>query len=386
MKNKTKNVLFIPQWYPNKFDNMWGLFVKKHAEAANRLNIISVFYLEALDNGLTETEIKETIENGVYTLYIYYRKPKNKISYLVKFLNEYRKGISIIQKKQTIDLIHVHILTRGGLLALYSKLTKGIPYVITEHWSRYLPTVNTYKGSLRKALTKIVIRNAKAILPVTQNLKEALLSHQLLNDNYKIVPNVVDDIFFHAKINQKKENIKRIIHVSTFEDKSKNITGILNMVSELSKIRDDFKMVLIGDGMDFKYLKEQSDALHIEKFIEFTGLLEKQKLVDEYTTSSFMLINSKYENMPVVINEAMACGLPVLSTNVGGISEHLDSKKGRLIEPNDPQQLLEQFQWMMDHLNSFESSSIRQYANEHFSFDAVGKQLDEVYQSIIKEK
>lgn len=384
MKKEAKHILFLPQWYPNRYDNMWGLFVKKHAQAANRQNTISVLYLKAIDNHLTETEITESSDDGIYTLCVYYGKPKNKIRYFLKFLKEYKKGIALIQKRKTIDLIHVHILTRAGLLALYTKKTKGISYVITEHWSRYLPIVNTYKGSLRKILTKLVIKNASAVLPVTLNLKEALLSHGLNNNLYKIIPNVVDDIFFQKNLNKPKDKIKRVIHVSTFEDKSKNITGIIEMVKELSQIRNDFKMILIGDGMDYKILKRLSDGYKLDSFIEFSGLLEKQELVDEYSRASFMLINSNYENMPVVINEAMACGLPVLSTDVGGISEHLDSTKGRLIEPKQPQQLFEQFQWMLEHFDSFEPSSIRKYANEHFSFDAVGQQLDKVYQSIIK--
>ncbi|NPD44339.1 MULTISPECIES: glycosyltransferase [unclassified Lentimicrobium] len=386
MKNEAKHILFLPQWYPNRYDKMWGLFVKKHAQAANRKNTISVLYLKAIDNILTKTEIEEYLDDGIHSLYIYYPKPKNKISYLFRFLIEYKKGLSLIQKRKPIDLIHVHILTRAGLLALYSHKTQNIPFVITEHWSRYLTTVNTYKGALRKMLTKYVVKNASAVLPVTQNLQEALLSHGLNNNHYRIIPNVVDDIFFQYDFILQKEKTKSVIHVSTFENKSKNITGIIKMVKALAQKRDDFKMILIGDGIDYFMLKELSKEYKLESFIEFRGLLEKQELVDEYMKASFMLVNSNYENMPVVINEAMACGLPVLSTNVGGISEHLDSTKGILIEPKQPEQLLEQFQWMLDHLDSFEPSSIRQYAKEHFSFDAVGKQLDEVYHSINKDK
>ncbi len=123
----------------------------------------------------------------------------------------------------------------------------------------------------------------------------------------------------------------------------------------------------------------------LEDRIAFTGLLEKEALVNEFEKANFLLINSNYENMPVVINEAFACGLPVLSTNVGGISEHLSQERGRLIEPGQPQQLFEQINWMLDHSAEFDSSEIKKYAQEHFSMDAVGRQLSKVYKNVLKE-
>lgn len=365
---------------------MWGLFVLKHALAAKEFNQISVIYLYAVDEGLNKTEIIEENKDGLYTIYIYYPKPKNKTKYFIHFVKYYLKAFKMVNRKRKVDLIHVHVLTRMGILALISKTLKGIPYLITEHWSRYQPSVNTYQGTLRKFLTKLVVRNAESVLPVTENLKHAMQSHQLKNENYKIIANVVDDIFFESAIKIPKNEFKRVIHVSTFINKSKNITGIVDAIEKLSKIRTDFKMVLIGEGENFEDITKLVIEKGLQNHIEFTGVLEREELVNEFTKASFLLINSNYENMPVVINEAMACGLPVLSTNVGGISEHLDATKGKLIEPKQPEQLLTQFQWMLDHLDSFEPSSIRQYAQEHFSFDAVGRQLDEVYHSIIKQK
>ncbi len=380
------HILFLPKLYPHRYDTMWGLFVFKHALAVKKYHQVSVVYLYAVDEGIEETEIIEENTNDLYSIHIYYPKPRNKFKYLIHFFKYYFKAFEMVTKKRKVDLIHVHVLTRVGLLAFLTKRIKGIPYLITEHWSRYQPNVDTYQGTLRKFLTKLVVKNAEFVLPVTENLKQAMLAHQLKNNNYKIVANVVDDIFFESPIDTPQDEFKRVIHVSTFINKSKNITGIVEAIDKLSKIRTDFKMVLIGEGENYEDITNLVNEKGLQNHIEFTGVLEREELVYEYTKASFLLINSNYENMPVVINEAMACGLPVLSTNVGGISEHLDNKKGRLIEPRKPKQLLEQFQWMLDHLDSFEPSSIRQYAKEHFSFDAVGKQLGDVYQSISKEK
>lgn len=375
-----KHILFLPRWYPNRFDPMWGLFVKKHAEAASLLNHVSVLYLHPIDEGQKEIEFIEEKTNHLYTLYIYYPKPRNQIIYLFTFIRLYFKGLKKIQNRRKVDIAHVHILTRMGFLAWISSYTKGLPYVITEHWSRYLPSVRIYAGGLRKFITEKVVKRAKAVMPVTANLREAMEAHQLYNSNYKIVPNVVDDIFFKAQHIDPETN--RVIHVSTFEDKSKNITGIIQAIKTISSTRKDFKMVFIGDGMDFVKLKSLAKNLGLMDRIEFTGLLEREALVKEYAKASFMIINSHYENMPVVINEAMACGLPVLSTNVGGISEHLDSSKGILITPDDPQQLLKQFNWMLNHAKDFDKESIREYAECHFSSKSICRKLNNIYHTI----
>jgi len=364
---------------------MWGLFVKKHAQAALLKNDISVLYLEAMDHQKNKTEIIEERNNGLYTLYIYYKKPKNALLYFTKFIQLFFWAYRKINNEHKIDLNHVHILSRTGLLSLLAKYIFKTPYVITEHWSRYLPSVNTFKGSVRIPLTKLIVKKADAVLPVTENLKAAMLSHGLKNDHYKVVPNVVDDFFYTQKLKTRKVFIKRIIHVSTFENNSKNISGILKGIKKLSETRNDFKMVLIGDGMDFKAMKELALSLKIEvQYIEFTGLLEKEKLIEEYSKADFMLINSHYENMPVVINEAFACGLPVLSTDVGGISEHFNESRGRLMPPNNEKEFISNFNWMLDHCRDFDSEAIRQYAQEHFSYAGVGDILDEVYESAFR--
>lgn len=379
MSLEQKHILFLPRWYPNRYDPMWGLFVKKHAEAVSLLNQVSILYLHPIDNGQNQTEFIEEKKDHLYTLYIYYPKPNTQIAYFFTFFMLYFKGIKMIEKRRKVDLVHVHILTRMGLLAWITSFTRRWPYVVTEHWSRYLPSVNIYAGSLRKLLTKWVVKRAQVIMPVTSNLKEAMESHGLYNSNYQIVPNVVDDSFFNTKFNESAT--KRVIHVSTFEDRSKNISGIIEAIKEISASRQDFKMVFIGEGIDFKRMKALVKDLGLNEMIEFTGLLEKEALVKEYARASFMIINSNYENMPVVINEAMACGLPVLSTNVGGISEHLDSSKGVLIHPNDTLQLLEQFNWMLNHYSDYNKAAIREYAETLFSSRAVCRKLNNIYHS-----
>ncbi len=363
---------------------MWGLFVKNHAISASKKQKISVLYLET-NSKITEKTVFTEEFSPIYTLTIYFSKPSCKILYYLKLLNLYFQGLKIVRKRQgSVDIIHVHILTRMGFLAWITSKWLHIPYIITEHWSRYLPSVNAYGGFLRKIITRLIVQNAEALLPVTQDLKNALQKHGLANPQCIVIPNVVAPSFFNNITVTKNLTTKRIIHVSTFEDRSKNISGIVNAISEIKNFRKDFKMVFVGHGIDFEEISSQVRDKGLNEVIEFTGLLENEALVREYTKASFLLINSNYENMPVVINEAFASGLPVLSTHVGGISEHLNNQRGRLIEVGNHQQLIENLNWMLDHFHEFDSLEIRKYAFENFSMESVGSKLQQIYQKALK--
>ena len=326
MNKERKHIIFLARWYPHRYDPMFGLFVQRHAEAAALFNDITVIYCHACerqqDNKTTRQQAKKfeivrTNENNVDTIRVYYKKPKNKIQSLLRI---YRANMMALKLCKKPDLIHVHVLTRLGVIAWIQKILHKTPYIITEHWSRYLPG-NDFSGFLRKTACKLVVRNAKTVTTVTENLATAMKNHGLKNDNYVVLPNVVNLDMFH--INQKCtdaiNHVPTIIHISCFEDKSKNISGLLESLKIIDDKGIDFQCKLIGEGMDLDLMKEKAKELLLINKVSFTGLLQGQALANELSSGDFLVLSSNYENMPVVILEALASGLPVVSTNVGGI-------------------------------------------------------------------
>ncbi len=279
-------------------------------------------------------------------------------------------------KSRPYDLIHVHILTRLGVIAWMQKLLHKTPYIITEHWSRYLPG-NDFNGFLRKFFTKIIVRNAKSVTTVTENLANAMKAHGLKNDNYVTLPNVVNLDMFH--ISEKSNNPCKIIHISCFEDKSKNISGLLESLKIVDEKGIDFQCTLIGEGMDFEMMKQKAESLQLINKVSFTGLLEGQALADELASGDFLVLSSNYENMPVVILEALASGLPVVSTNVGGIKEMIDDTKGILVEPRNQEALAEAIIKMIETYKNYDANYLRNSVIEKYGYESVGRFLDKMY-------
>lgn len=390
MNKERKHIVFLARWYPHRYDPMFGLFVQRHAEAAALFNDITVIYCNeqrAMSNepnahsskptAQSKFEIVRTLENNVDTIRVYYKKPKNKIQSLLRF---YRANMMALKLCKKPDLIHVHILTRLGVIAWIQKILHRTPYIITEHWSRYLPG-NDFSGFLRKTACKLVVRNAKTVTTVTENLATAMKNHGLKNDNYVVLPNVVNLDMFHinSQCTDATSHVPMIIHISCFEDKSKNISGLLESLKIIDDKGIDFQCKLIGEGMDLDLMKEKAKNLQLINKVSFTGLLQGQALADELSSGDFLVLSSNYENMPVVILEALASGLPVVSTNVGGIKEMIDDSKGILVEPRNKEALAEAMIKMIESHKDYDANYLRNSVIEKYGYESVGRFLSRLY-------
>lgn len=369
---------------------MPGLFIQRHAEAANKYCDVGVVYTHVVvEEKIKEVyHLEESVFNGVPTAKVYYSNPKIQIpliSPLIKVFRFYKANYLGIKKiKQQLggfDLVHVHILTRLGVIALYYKWFCNKPFIVTEHWSRYLDLTGSFTGAFRKAVTKLIVRNAAVVTTVTQNLANAMQKHGLKNKDYRVLANVVDEPFFNPESLTKTENGKKIItHVSCFEDKSKNVSGLLRVIHSLSEKRSDFIFRLIGDGMDFESLHNYARDLGLNKStVVFTGLLEGKKLVTEMAAADLMVIFSNYENFPVVINEGFVLGIPVLATNVGGIPEYVNNSNGCLINAGDEENLEDLLNNYLDNKLFFDNKKIRSQSRNAFSANTIGKDLFRIY-------
>lgn len=377
MDNDRKHIIFLARWYPHRYDPMLGLFVQRHAEAAALYNDVSVIYVHPDDNLTQKFDIvTDSSINHVSTIRVYYKKSKSKIISLFRFFKANKLALKRLPQP---DIIHVHILTRLGLIALWQKIIHGTPYIITEHWSRYLPG-NDFNGFFRKSLTKIVVKHASAITTVTDILAKAMQSHGLHNRNYTIVPNVVDVNMF--KPQPHNNTVPKIVHISCFENKSKNITGLIDALGILESKNIAFQCIFIGDGIDFQMIKDYSKKLKHQENIRFTGVLEGSELVGELASGDFLVLSSNYETQGVVLLEALACGLPVVSTNVGGIPEIVNDSNGILVPPQDPEQLADAMQKMLQTYHNYDVNALRDSIIKKFSNETVGKLLDSIYKSL----
>ena len=265
-----------------------------------------------------------------------------------------------------------------GLVAYRQKLLHGTPYIITEHWSRYLPG-NDFSGGLRKRLTRKVVRHAQCVTTVSEVLAQAMQSHGLNHPNYRLLPNVVDTELF--KPIPHRNDIPKIVHVSCFEDQSKNISGLLEALKTLKDGGFAFQAVLIGEGMDLEAMKQKALDLELTDCVRFTGLLQGQALVDEWATGDCFVLPSRYETGGIVLLEAMACGIPVVATRVGALPEIVNESNGILVPSGDTKALAQAMEQCCRNLGKYDSEKLRKQVVERYSYECVGRLIHQLYSS-----
>lgn len=382
-------VLFLSKWYPNRYDAMEGLFVRKHAEAASRIGDISVLFVKESKGKAFETE--ENWFKKVHEIYVYYPESNFPIvGKLIKTINwtrAYWIGFHALKKSEGLpDLIHANILTRTAIIALTAQWLYKIPYVVTEHWSRYLKARKSYNGWLRKRLTELVVHNAKTIMPVSTCLKDAMLENGLYHNDYRIINNVVDDFFFQSKLLNEKHDKTQFLHISCFDEEAKNVKGILEAVKLLTEKRNDFELTIIGTGVDYQSVYDYAENIKVLDSVHFLGEKTPQEVMNHFQHSDVFVLNSNFETSGVVIMESLACGKPVITTNVGIASNVINkdgSNNGSIIPFRNPQKLAETMNWMMDHLHEYDAQKIREGA-QIFSYDAVSKALNTIYTKVLE--
>lgn len=375
MDSQHLHILFLPRWYPNKFDPMFGLFIRQHALVAAKSHKVSVLYVQFCEQ---KNEVEWITSNkDIYEVSAYILKSKNPCINLFRWLSAYKKGIHLIQQNRgKIQCSHVHILTRLAVIAYSLKLFGNIPYVITEHWSRYQKG-RDFKGWARKLATRWVVKNANAITTPSLNLQNAMQQHRIFG-NYSVLSNTVSKSLFYPTLNQHHSTFQ-IIHISCFEEQSKNMSGILRSIQKLKSLRSDFHLTMVGTGMDFDETVELAHKLNILDVVTFTGMLQGETLAAQLRQSDLLIMFSHYENMPVVISEALCCGIPVVSSDVGGIHEVLSPDFGILVPVNDENAFIEAIQRVMKNPEFYSKNIIAEKASKIWHEDAVLTQLNALY-------
>ena len=386
------NILHLLSWFPTPDDPTLGNFCVRMIDALPE-DCHSVILSVCDGKNMTKSfEVKE-IEGAHHNhVQIYIRPPKVNAIRKLKMLRMYQYGLKYIKKRFfKPDLIHLHVAYPLGQVALLWKRLHGYKYLMTEHWTIYQPqNKDVLVGGLKKKIVKIA-NNAELIMPVSLDLQRCMEGHGV-NNRFKVIYNLVNTDMFKPCIdslqrtslrgNDMQGSKKRMLHISTLRDEAKNFSGILRTVERLRQQRDDFELHVIHDyeAPEFKaFVKEH----HLEDCVIFHGKKTSAEVAEAYQQADFFVLFSNFENLPCVIVEAFASGVPVLSTAVGGIAEIVSPERGILIPQGDEDALLQGMNQMLDHSSEYDRQAIRDYAIKTFAAQNIGQQIFDAYKEVV---
>lgn len=371
-----KNILFISSWYPNKLEPTNGNFVQRHAEAASLLNNVEVLHTIGDFNQKEKFIFEEEIINGIRTIIVYYKNSKNPIKNFFRRMKAYKLGF---QKLQKPDLVHANVLHNNMLFAVYFKKKYKIPFVVTEHWTA-LQIDNLKKTPYKvKKIAHFIGNQASYILPVSDNLLKSLAQLSIKTPK-KIITNVVDTEIFN--LGNIDNSIPKFLHISSLIPRKK-ADRIIATAVKLHEQGFHFNLDIGGDG-DYKILKKQIENLNAQDYIKTFGALTYDEVAEKMKTSDCFILFSENETQGCVILESYACGIPVISTAVGGVPEFVKDNFGILIEKNNEEELLQAMKYFLENKTKFYSKQeLRKYCVDNFSKLKIAEQFSEIYNKVL---
>jgi glycosyltransferase involved in cell wall biosynthesis len=383
-----KEILWLASWYPNEKNPVAGDFIQRHAIAVSAYRKLTVIYMDQSGWEVNSTIDKITVseKTNLTEICCYFSFQRTKIPILDRFLYNLRyerkfKNLlrSYFSEKNMPECIHVHVPMKAGKLALWAKKKWGIPFIISEQSSTYLPSApdHFYKRNLYyRYMVKKIFRESLIATNVSATVGY-LLEKITGIKNIRVIHNTVDPLKFYGKpaVLQKF----RFIHVSTMNDQ-KNIEGLLESFGALSAIRNDWELRLVGPVSPA--LKHMLKNLDWADKITCCGELPYSKVAIEMQQASAFVLFSRHENFPCVIVEALSCGLPVITSDAGGSGEAINPKNGLIVPVEDAAKLQTALLYILDHIDQYNKNEIALDAKNRYSYAVIGKQFTALYQEI----
>ncbi|WP_276663078.1 glycosyltransferase [Syntrophomonas wolfei] len=387
------HLLIIPSWYPDEINPLGGLFFQEQAQALkNAGHRVGVIFPERKslrrfqfkniksyisyenDHGIATIRKKgwrwfPRIPYGYSSLYLY-----DGLVLYEEYVNKYGQP----------DIIHAHAMFFGGVLASRIEKQYNVPFVVTEHSSDFAK--NLIQWWQRKYFLEIY-QNVSKLITVSPALGKILTwKYACPKDKIKFIPNLVNTDFFTINTKKPQEKNKFIFFVLSGLEYEKGHHVLLNAFASKFKNIFDTQLWIGGDGARRLNIEKQANDLGISRQVRFLGMLNREQVRDYLQQVDVFVLPSLYETFGVVIIEALASGKPVIATKCGGPECVVTDLNGLLVPRNDVESLADALVKMKECLKLYDPSLIRQDCIDRFSAKEVTKQLEIIYQEILKTK
>jgi glycosyltransferase involved in cell wall biosynthesis len=294
--------------------------------------------------------------------------------------------------KLDVDIIHAHWSLPQGLTGIICKRVSKIPCITTLHGS----DIHGLRYPALKWLNAKVIQHSDAC---TANSSETARMAQRISmkDDVAVVPMGVNPLFLSTARERNKQQTgsqageKRILFAGRLID----LKGVDYLIRALPSVLKKFpktKLVVVGSGPMKDELMNLSTRLNLSDTVIYIDKVSQEKLLEFYTSADVFVLPSivtekgETEGLGVVLLEAMACGLPVVGSAVGGIPDIIiNGETGLLARQKEPDSLAEKI------TKIFSDASLRrklvengyQMVEKNFSWDTISEKFIKIYQEVL---
>tara|TARA_Y100000590_G_scaffold129290_1_gene147819 strand:+ start:16964 stop:18079 length:1116 start_codon:yes stop_codon:yes gene_type:complete len=290
----------------------------------------------------------------------------------------YLKGFAPLKSainKFKPDILHAHYASSYGVLALLSRFK---PFILSVWGSDVLDF--PYKNIFNRFLIKKIISNANSVCS-TSNAMIRILKKEYNTSGVHLVPFGVDIKQFFPRQNQQKSFI-----VGTIKsiEKHNGIDCLIDAANIIvnQKNNNEIKFLIVGKGSLLEEMKQKVVNLNLQKYINFKGHVSMEKIAHYHKKLSLFIAVSTRESFGVAVLEAAACGVPSITSDVGGLPEvNKHGHTGLIIKQNDSKKLASAIIQLFEKENYRKKLGVnaRNYVEKKFNWNKSVDKMIKIY-------
>lgn len=386
------HVLLLPSSYPTVASPVAGVFCRDQARALTASGVrVGVVYpdrrsLRTLSphalwdqHGQTTTDL----DGGTTTMrWSGWNIPQPELSGRLFRSMAVRLVDRYIRRHGLPDLIHAHDAVWGGAAASRVRDRYGLPYVLTEHSSGYL------LGEIRDeaaAWASLAYRKASRVIAVSRYLAASIAPFGADPETIEVIGNVVDTEFFSLPESPRRPAARTRFLCLAQLQRAKGVDLLLRSFARAVAGRDWATLEIGGGNRGWEELKELATGLGISDRVTFLGRLSRHEVREALWRADALVVSSYVETFGVVLAEALATGLPVITTRCGGPEDIVSDDLGQLVPVGDEVALTEALvafdvaaELDLDHAERRRASIV-----DRFSPPVIGGRLARLYGEVL---
>jgi glycosyltransferase involved in cell wall biosynthesis len=360
-------VLVVPKWYPWPDRPVFGIFCQEQARALATHHDVVVLASDAVRTpGFRVFELSDVAEDGLRTIRVRYRRPLFRPAAMACQVVGMLAALRRLRREGwRPEIVHAHVYS-AGLPALLLGRLSGAAVVISEHYTGFQRGLIT---GYDRFVARLAFRHADLVAPVSEDLARQVRAIEPRARTH-VVENVVDTDVFHPALESRPRIVAsgpaRLLTVAALAEK-KGHSDLFEALAELHQQRR-VKLDVVGDGPLRSELVRLSRRLGLVETVRFHGERSKADVAEFMQRSDLFVLPSLFENLPCVLIEAHASGLPFVATEVGGVPGLADGPGAFLCPPGSPPSLAETIITALDMLDQIDSPALARRAGLRFGY------------------
>jgi glycosyltransferase involved in cell wall biosynthesis len=353
--------------------------VREHARAAASHADVAVLHLERTSAARGVLDVVRIPGEEPPTWRVRYRRFPRPASYAAFFAGPLVAARWLGRAGWTPDVIHAHSAL-SALPALALGRVLDLPVAYTEHWGVFLQDDPPGLTRAMRLVARTALERADVVLPVSAELAEAL-RRIAPRARRRVLPNAVDERVFHPDRARPSGGPGRLVTAGLLDSDGKGVDVLLEALARLDHPAG-VRLDVVGDGARRPHYERLAQRLGLAETVRFHGLRRKPELAALMREADLFVLGSRADNSPCVLLEAMATGLPVVATRVGGVPELVGADAGLLVDPGDAESLAAGIGTALARLDEFDRTQIARRVHHRYGHGPVGRKLAQVYDSL----